>query len=125
MFTKLSQGMSASATALTVCCCQELELIPEDSAVYKLVGPVLIKQDQFEAKSNVQKRLDFISSEMTSLDSQMKGLEEKRSRKQQQVSNIDQAGLYDCIIMVLTWGLADHEDAAGDRAAAATDCLKM
>ena len=64
---------------------QELELLAEDAAVYKLVGPVLIKQDQYEAKSNVQKRLDFITGEMTSLDSQLKNLEEKRQRKQQQV----------------------------------------
>ena len=33
--------------------------------VYKLVGPVLVEQDQVEAKNNVKTRLDFISSEMS------------------------------------------------------------
>ena len=32
--------------------------------MFKLVGPVLIKQDQAEAKSNIAKRLEFIRSEM-------------------------------------------------------------
>ena len=81
-----SSSSSSVDTALTTCVLQqELELLAEDAAVYKLVGPVLIKQDQFEAKSNVQKRLDFISGEMNSLDSQLKSLDEKRQRKQQQV----------------------------------------
>ncbi len=35
-----------------------------DNTVYKLVGPVLVKQDQTEAKQNVDTRLDFIRSEM-------------------------------------------------------------
>jgi prefoldin beta subunit len=32
--------------------------------VYKLVGPSLVPQDQAEAKQNVEKRLEFIRSEM-------------------------------------------------------------
>ena len=32
--------------------------------MYKLVGPVLVKQEQAEAKSNVDKRLEFIKGEM-------------------------------------------------------------
>jgi chaperonin cofactor prefoldin len=42
----------------------ELKLLGDDSAVYKLVGPVLIKQDLDEARSNVEKRLQFIGDEM-------------------------------------------------------------
>lgn len=34
------------------------------NVVYKLIGPVLVKQDQAEAKSNVEKRLEFIRGEM-------------------------------------------------------------
>ena len=59
-------------------------MLAEDAAVYKLVGPVLIRQDQYEAKANVQKRLDFIASEIASLESQLKTIDEKRLRKQQQ-----------------------------------------
>ena len=39
---------------------QELERLEDDANVYKLIGPVLIKQDLVEAKSNVEKRLEFI-----------------------------------------------------------------
>lgn len=43
---------------------QELDLLDADSTVYKLTGPVLIKQDLAEARQNVGKRLEFINSEM-------------------------------------------------------------
>ena len=43
---------------------QELEVVEEDGNVYKLVGPMLIKQDLVEAKANVGKRLEYITSEM-------------------------------------------------------------
>lgn len=42
---------------------QELELVEEDASVYKLVGPLLVKQDLVEARANVGKRLEFITSE--------------------------------------------------------------
>lgn len=34
------------------------------NTIYKLVGPALVEQDQTEAKANVEKRLEFIKSEM-------------------------------------------------------------
>lgn len=33
-------------------------------AIYKLVGPVLLKQETAEAKGNVDKRIEFIDAEM-------------------------------------------------------------
>ena len=36
--------------------------------VYKLVGPVLAKQDFDEAKTNVKTRLDFIQKEIDRMD---------------------------------------------------------
>lgn len=35
-----------------------------DADVYKLIGPVLIKQELEEAKQNVAKRMDYISGEL-------------------------------------------------------------
>lgn len=35
-----------------------------DNAVYKLIGPVLVKQDLDEAKQNVTKRMDYINGEL-------------------------------------------------------------
>lgn len=43
---------------------KEFATLKPGNDVYKLIGPVLVKQDQAEAKANVDKRLEFIKSEM-------------------------------------------------------------
>ena len=47
---------------------QELAMLDETSeksgVVYKLVGPLLVRQDTYEAKANVAKRLEYIQKEM-------------------------------------------------------------
>lgn len=43
---------------------EELDLLGEDSAVFKMIGPVLVKQELDESRSNVQKRIDYIQAEM-------------------------------------------------------------
>jgi chaperonin cofactor prefoldin len=44
---------------------QEFATLTPNNVVFKLVGPVLVKQEQAEAKSNVDKRLEFIREEMS------------------------------------------------------------
>ena len=46
---------------------QEFKMLGDDAAVYKLVGPILAKQDLAECKSNVSKRIDFIDKEIARL----------------------------------------------------------
>lgn len=43
---------------------QEFSVLNEDANIYKLIGPVLVKQDRAEAVMNVDKRLEFIEAEM-------------------------------------------------------------
>ncbi|CAJ0759596.1 23057_t:CDS:2 [Entrophospora sp. SA101] len=43
---------------------KEFQLLKEDSNIFKLIGPVLVKQDKAEAVQNVNKRLEYIRSEM-------------------------------------------------------------
>ncbi|BGP54590.1 Prefoldin subunit 6 [Rhodotorula sphaerocarpa] len=43
---------------------KELASLTPNNKVYKLVGPVLMKQEQEEAKHNVDKRLEWINDEM-------------------------------------------------------------
>ena len=43
---------------------QELDLVEDGEDVFKLMGPILVKQDLSEAKQTVQKRLDYIRKEM-------------------------------------------------------------
>ncbi|RKO97353.1 hypothetical protein CXG81DRAFT_11815 [Caulochytrium protostelioides] len=39
-----------------------------DASIFKLVGPVLVKQETVEATSNVNKRIEFITNEIKRLD---------------------------------------------------------
>ena len=43
---------------------QEFKTLKDKANVYKLVGPVLLKQDKNEAVMAVNGRLDFIEKEM-------------------------------------------------------------
>lgn len=42
---------------------QELDLIKDESKVYKLIGSALVPQDIEEARANVNKRLEYIKAE--------------------------------------------------------------
>lgn len=42
----------------------ELNILESDANVFKLIGPVLVKQDLDEARQNVAKRIDYITSEV-------------------------------------------------------------
>ena len=46
----------------------EFKMLDEDAKVYKLVGPILAKQDLGECKSNVSKRIEFIDKEIARLE---------------------------------------------------------
>jgi chaperonin cofactor prefoldin len=46
---------------------QEFNSLADDANIYKLVGPVLLKQDTSEAKSTVDGRLEYIGGEMYDL----------------------------------------------------------
>ncbi|EKX51004.1 hypothetical protein GUITHDRAFT_161770 [Guillardia theta CCMP2712] len=71
----------------------ELKLI-DGGAVYKLVGPVLLSQDPEEAKSNVEKRLQYIGDEMKRTQNHVidleKKMEEKRNKLQQLQAQLKQ-----------------------------------
>ncbi|TFB06847.1 Prefoldin subunit 6 [Trichoderma ghanense] len=70
---------------------KEFENIAEDETIYKLVGPVLLKQEKFEAESTVKGRLDFIGSEITRLEGQIKETQANIEKKKTEIIQI-QAG---------------------------------
>lgn len=43
---------------------QEFDGLGEEETIYKLIGPVLLKQEKFEAENTVKGRLDYINGEM-------------------------------------------------------------
>mmetsp|Transcript_19006 Transcript_19006/g.47066 ORF Transcript_19006/g.47066 Transcript_19006/m.47066 type:complete len:137 (+) Transcript_19006:103-513(+) len=56
---------------------KELELVDSSSNVYKMVGPVLIKNSLEDARDTVSKRLEFITAERDRLEAKSKELETK------------------------------------------------
>ncbi|KAI4298263.1 hypothetical protein L6164_031841 [Bauhinia variegata] len=69
---------------------KELDLLKEDANVYKLIGPVLVKQDLAEANANVRKRIDYISAELKRLDATLQDLEEKQNSKKDTILKLQQ-----------------------------------
>ncbi|KAL9249666.1 Prefoldin subunit 6-like protein [Drosera capensis] len=69
---------------------KELELLKEDADVYKLIGPVLVKQDLAEANANVKKRIEYISAELKRLDATLQDMEEKQNSKKEGILKIQQ-----------------------------------
>lgn len=65
---------------------QELKLLDDEANVFKAVGPVLVKQDLVEARSNVSNRLEFIKKDIDRLDVQIKGVESKMLDREKEVS---------------------------------------
>ncbi|KAB2600405.1 hypothetical protein D8674_010676 [Pyrus ussuriensis x Pyrus communis] len=65
----------------------ELDLLSEEANVFKLIGPVLVKQDLAEGKANVQKRIEYISEELKRLDATLQDLEEKQNSKKETEPN--------------------------------------
>ncbi|KAG5439953.1 hypothetical protein PCANB_000235 [Pneumocystis canis] len=64
---------------------KEFSILENEALIYKLTGPILIKQEKSEAMLNVKKRLEYIETEMYSerLETQIKkynkNLEEQKS----------------------------------------------
>ena len=41
-----------------------MDLLGDDATIYKMMGPVLVKQELSESKQTVSKRLEYINKEM-------------------------------------------------------------
>ncbi|KAJ1477486.1 Prefoldin [Baffinella frigidus] len=69
---------------------KELNLLEEDANVYKLVGPVLLTQDLDEARSNVEKRIQYIGDEMKRTQNHVNDLESRMEEKKAKVGAMQQ-----------------------------------
>ncbi|XP_054794064.1 prefoldin subunit 6 [Prosopis cineraria] len=69
---------------------KELDLLTEGANVYKLIGPVLVKQDLAEANANVRKRIEYISAELKRLDATLQDLEEKQNSKKETILKLQE-----------------------------------
>lgn len=57
---------------------EEMDRLEEGANVFKLVGPALIRQDLSEARSNVDKRIEYINGELKRQDDSLADLEKKQ-----------------------------------------------
>lgn len=67
---------------------QEFEHLKEENTVYKLIGPVLVKQDQSEAKSNVEKRIEYIKAEIKRNEALLADLGAKADKKKESIMSL-------------------------------------
>ncbi|MFH4975351.1 hypothetical protein AB6A40_002060 [Gnathostoma spinigerum] len=61
----------------------EMDLLGVDDVVYKLIGPVLVKQDVAEAKENVNKRIAYIKTEINRLEEIMADCKKKHESQKE------------------------------------------
>ncbi|GAA5944115.1 hypothetical protein JCM3775_003906 [Rhodotorula graminis] len=67
---------------------KELANLTDSNSVFKLVGPILMKQDQSEARHNVDKRLEWIAGEITRVEASLKDLETKVESKRMEIVHL-------------------------------------
>lgn len=53
----------------------EFEKLEIDAEIWKLTGPLMVKQDKDEARANVEKRLEFINAELQKTEDTIKRLQ--------------------------------------------------
>ncbi|CAD0200336.1 unnamed protein product [Chrysodeixis includens] len=67
---------------------EELLLLKKDAEVYKLIGPVLVKQDLEDATQNVIKRMEYISKEIKRTEDHIFALENKQEALQENLNKL-------------------------------------
>lgn len=57
---------------------EELDRLDTTSTVYKMIGPVLVKQELEDSRQNVKKRMDYINGEIKRHEDLIKDLDKKQ-----------------------------------------------
>ena len=70
---------------------EELDAIKGGGEVYKLMGTVLVRQDLAEAKSLVNRRLEFITKELERSETAIKTSQEKMMAQRRAIQEVMQA----------------------------------
>ncbi|XP_031622309.1 probable prefoldin subunit 6 [Contarinia nasturtii] len=69
---------------------EELKILKDDNQVYKLYGPVLVKQDLEDSRQNVSKRMDYIKKELKRCNDQIEDLEKKQDKHRENIQKLQQ-----------------------------------
>ena len=71
----------------------EFDNLDEDSAIYKLIGPVLVKQDSLEARQNVSRRIDLLKDETKKVEDEIKRLQGETEKVKNQIMKLQRENL--------------------------------
>ncbi|XP_022169644.1 prefoldin subunit 6 [Myzus persicae] len=69
---------------------EELALLKPSGEVYKMVGPILLRQDHTEAKENIDKRMSYIKNELQRIDDRIHTLEGTQDEYRESLTKIQQ-----------------------------------
>ncbi|XP_015592433.1 prefoldin subunit 6 [Cephus cinctus] len=69
---------------------EELDLLKSGNEVFKLIGPVLVKQELDEAKQNVAKRMEYISGELKRTEDLIASLDKKQDTQRDVLGKLQQ-----------------------------------
>ncbi|XP_070490807.1 probable prefoldin subunit 6 [Chironomus tepperi] len=70
---------------------EEMNLLAEDkNTVYKLIGPILVKQSLAESKQNVSKRIDYISNELKKCNDRLTNAEKDQDKHRENLGKLQQ-----------------------------------
>ncbi|XP_067642696.1 probable prefoldin subunit 6 [Eurosta solidaginis] len=72
------------------CVLDELNLLGPENKVYKLYGPVLVKQDLEDSRQNVGKRIEYISKELKSSNDTLENMEKDMTKHREAVQKLQQ-----------------------------------
>ena len=73
---------------------KELELLEDEAQVFKLIGPVLVKQELVEVKNNVSKRIEFIKNDISRLGDNIAAKEKQQDEVKKAIGALQkQAGV--------------------------------
>ncbi|KAG2226522.1 hypothetical protein INT45_014266 [Circinella minor] len=67
---------------------KEFEHLEDDASIFKLIGPVLVKQEKGEAVGNVKNRLELINKEIERIEKQLQDLTEKSEKKKGELAQL-------------------------------------
>ncbi|KAK3997880.1 Prefoldin [Cladorrhinum sp. PSN332] len=67
---------------------KEFNKLKDDETIYKLIGPVLLKQEKAEAESTVNGRLEFIDKEISRLEGHLKDTQAKIEKKKTEIIQV-------------------------------------
>ena len=71
---------------------KELDLLEDESSVFKLIGPVLVKQELVEVKNNVTKRVEFIKNDIKRLEGNVKKFEQQQETVKGNIAALQKGG---------------------------------